>query len=127
MSVELTRVLFLFSVASRKRPAAFKGRQAVRVTATAEEQEQPSPAPAAAGAKAARAPRRVVTVDLAAVKPDDEFEGVVVRPVAMLTYIRGNDNKADGCLYRRPPSKPMVPSSTLALRRMAWCIFLSYR
>ena len=55
----------------------------MRVTATAE--EQPSAVPDAA-AKATRAPRRVVTVDLATVKPDDEFEGVVVRSIAMLTH-----------------------------------------
>ena len=66
-------------MASRKRFAAFKGtgRQAVRIAATAEEQ----PPVAAAAAKTFRAPKvaREVTVDLAAVKPDDVFEGVVVR------------------------------------------------
>ena len=48
----------------------------MRITATAE--EQPAPAAAAAAKRAPRA-KREVTVDLAAVKPNDEFEGVVVR------------------------------------------------
>jgi hypothetical protein len=62
------------SVASRKRYAPFKGsgRHALLVLAAAEEQQQ---APAG---RAKRTPKREVTVDLAAVKPEDEFEGVVV-------------------------------------------------
>lgn len=67
------------SVASRKRFAPFKGtgRQAIRVFASAEE------TPVAAGGRAKRAPKREVTVDLTAVKPEDEFEGVVVRYIVI--------------------------------------------
>ena len=53
----------------------------MRIAATAE--EQPAPAAAAAAKRAPRA-KREVTVDLAAVKPNDEFEGVVVRDLRSL-------------------------------------------
>ena len=45
--------------------------------AAAEEQQAPV-------ARAKRTPKREVTVDLAAVKPEDEFEGVVVSSIRLM-------------------------------------------
>ena len=108
---------------SRRRPAAFKaGRQSLRVAATAEPEAQ-QPARAA----------REVTVNLADVAAGDQFEGVVVRQEGAALHACGPGGACLGVALsasahlllsmhaRRPPLRATAPSSTSALRRMAWC------